>query len=161
MILASQSFIEGYCNRIFEQAAYVEYYNGGVNRIFVDNPPIASSPALVVYEDYSRDFEADDLVDSDDYAIDYDDGIISFDYNLEKGFGSIKVSYTGGFSTVPYAVKQACIELVARKLKLGDTGDVGIVNKGSPGGMSISFSTDEILPETKKMLDLFRKEPIA
>lgn len=158
LILVVQSFIEEYCHRIFEKLAVTEYYHGGVDRICVKRPPIASSPAPVIYEDYSREYEADDIVDSDDYYIDYDTGIIYFDYNLEKGPGSIKITYTGGYTTIPQAIKQACVELVARKVKLGATGDIGVVSKGTPGGINVTFSMAEILPETKEALDLFRLE---
>ncbi len=161
LILAAQGFIEEYCNRAFEKLSVTEYYHGGVNRIGVKRPPIASSPAPVIYEDADRDYEAEDLVDADDYFVDEENGFIDFDYEIMKGFGAIKITYTGGYAVIPYTVKQACIELVVRKLKTGDTGDIGVLSRGTSGGGNVSFSLDALLPETKRALELFKKEPFA
>ncbi len=34
------SLIDSYCGRVFEQATYTEYHNGGVASVFIKNPPI-------------------------------------------------------------------------------------------------------------------------
>lgn len=158
LIPAAQSFIEEYCRRVFEKAEVTEYHHGGSNRILIKRYPIVSTPAPIVWDDWDRDYETDDIVDADDYFVDYDNGIFFFDYELGKGYGSIKVKYTGGYTTVPEAVRQACVELVARKIRAGAPGDTGVVSKGMPGGTSVTFSTDGLLPETKLALDLFKRE---
>jgi hypothetical protein len=160
LIPAAQSLIEEYCNRLFEQGAETEYSNGGVDRICLKRYPliVAEGTPLKVYEDGSRDYGEDTLVDSDDYHVDIDNGIILFDYLLEKSYGAVKVIYTGGYATVPSAVSQACVELVARKLKIGMSGDIGLISKGTPGGINISFSQADLIPEVKIVLDSFRSE---
>jgi len=120
--------------------------------------PIATTPAPIVWDDWDRDYETDDIVDTDDYFVDYDNGIFFFDYNLEKGYGSIKIKYTGGYTTIPEAIRQTCVELVARKVRIGPSGDTGVISKGMPTGTSVAFNMEDLLPETKLALDLFKRE---
>jgi len=161
LILGAQGAIEKYCNRIFEKAVVVEYSNGGKNIVHVKRPPINATPAPVIREDASREFGSSSIIDSDDYFFEDGGDSFFFDYNLEKGFGSIEISYTGGYTTIPEAIKQVCVEMVVRKLKMGDTGDIGVTTKTLPGGgVSISFSQEDILPDQKIVLNLYRKEPV-
>ena len=51
----------------------------------------------------------------DGYEIDYDNGILDFSPVFSSGWRNIFVSYTGGYSTVPGALKQVCLELVKWK----------------------------------------------
>lgn len=156
LIPAAQGFVEEYCKRIFEKQEYTEFYNGGVDRVFVKNPPIWATPAPVVYEDWEREFSEEDKVDSTDMSVDYDVGILYFDYELAKAYNSIKVVYTGGFPQIPAAVRQACVELVARKVRTSNTGDIGVSSKSTPAGaLNVNFDMSEILLETKKALDLY------
>lgn len=160
LIPAVQSTIEEYCNRAFDKGTVTEYHHGGQDRLFLKRYPIIIAPQtpLTVYEDGNRVFGENSLVDSDDYYVDVEDGIIYFDYMLEKTYGGIKVHYTGGYETIPGAIKQACVEIVVRKLKTGSTGDVGVASKGTPGGINVTFNLEELLPEDKLVLDLFRRE---
>lgn len=245
LIPAVQSIISEYCNREFERKEVTEYHNGGVDRIGLKRYPVTITELtpFKVYEDGNREFEDDSLVDEDDYYVDIEDGIIYFDYFLEKTYGAIKITYTGGYTILttvmsinrarnnniatietngahglavgdevvisgiggvgyngiwlvasvpnithftyanvgsnevetvdtggtitgntpgscplPEAIKQACVEVVARKLKTGLSGDIGLIAKGSPGGMSITVNQADLLPEAKKILDAFRRE---
>jgi hypothetical protein len=158
LIPAAQSLIEEYCNRAFEKGTATEYSNGGVDRICLKRYPliIASLTPLKVYEDGNRIYEENSLVDPEDYHIDVANGVIFFDYILEKTYGAIKITYTGGYTTIPAAIKQVCVELVARKVKAGTSGDIGLMSKGTPGGVSIVFNQADLLPEAKIVLDTFR-----
>ena len=161
LIPAAQSFIEEYCRRVFEKAQVTEYHHGGADRLFLKRFPIADTPAPVVYEDQDRVYSVDDIVDSEDYFIDNDNGIIFFDWSLQSGRGAIKIIYTGGYDTIPQAVRQACVELVAKKVKTGGSGDIGVISRGMPGGTTVTFNVNELLPETKEALDLFVRENSA
>jgi len=160
LIPVAQSFIVDYCRRDFEKASVTEYYHGGVDRILIKRYPIASTPAPIVWQDWNRVYGTDTLIDVDDYFIDYDNGIFFFDYSLGKSYGSVKITYTGGYAAaaIPEYVKQACIELVARKVRIGAAGDTGVISKGMPGGTNVTFSMEDLLPETKSALDLFKRE---
>jgi hypothetical protein len=165
LITPAQAFIEGYCKRSFPAGAvaesFIEYHHGGSDKVILNRFPIASTPAVKLYVDFLREFGEDQLIDSDYYYIDYDAGIIFVDYEFARTWGSVKVVY----STVAVAAgadaprdvalaKQACIEIVARKVKTMAAGDFGVVSRGMPGGTSVTFSEAEILPETLMMLDL-------
>ena len=165
LIPAAQSFIEEYCKRTFgeidEEGQITEYRHGGVNRVLLKSYPIAMEPAPEVYEDCSRVFGEDTLVDPGDYHIDYDSGIIFFDYEVEKGWGAIKIVYAPTIGeeeediVAPLALKQACIELVVWKMRRGSAGDIGVVSRGMPGGTSVTFTAEGIPPEIREALDLF------
>lgn len=164
LIPAAQNAIEEYCGAVFdtveEGGTVTEYHNGDTNRVLLKRYPLDSSVAPIVYEDADREFDAEDLVDSDDYYVDYDTGIIYFDFEAMKGWGAIKVTYTpkypasGAVSNIPSALKLACIKLVAWEMKRGV--DVGVTSRGMPGGTSVSFTADGIPKEIKDVLDLFK-----
>lgn len=165
LITSAQAFIEGYTKRTFPAAAvaesFTEYHDGGSDRVVLNRFPIASTPAVKVYVDYLRVFGADCLIDSNYYYIDYDAGIIFVDYEFARVWGSVKVIYStvavAATDAVPRDValaKQACVEIVARKVKTMAAGDFGVISRGMPGGTSVAFSQDEILPETLAMLNL-------
>jgi hypothetical protein len=162
LIPAAQGFIESYCRRDFEAEEApvdeIEYHDGGVNRVFLKQFPIKTD-SVKLYEDSDRVFGESTLVPSTDYFVDYDGGIIFVDYELELGWGAIKVIYkpepvTLQNPTGEVAVaRQACIEIVARKLKTGISGDVGVVGRTLAGGSTVTFSQADLLPETKIALD--------
>lgn len=159
LILAAQSFIEAYCNRIFTQAAVIEYHYGGSDRIFLKRYPVASSPAVQIWDSWDRTYPSSDLIDTDDYYVDTENGIIQFDYPVGGSPAAVKISYTGGYASAsfPAAIKQACIELVARKIKEGTGGSLGAPTRTIPEGGSVQFAIDDILPQTKAVLNSFRK----
>ena len=168
-IPAAQGFIESYCRRSFEDILQIiaqeviEYLHGGTDRFFLKNYPISPTPALKLYEDSDREFGETTKVDPEDYFVDYESGIIFVDYFLEKGWGAIKVVYTtlanegteedAQLTGDAAVARQACIEIVARKLRTGTKGDIGVVSRGLPGGTSVTFSEADLLPETKIALD--------
>lgn len=155
LIAVVSALIEQHCNRKFNQASVTEYHDGeGCPYILVNRPPIASTPAPVVYDDTGRDFESGSLVDSDDYAIDYDEGRIELDSgNFADGNQNVKVTYTGGYATIPDAVEQAANILVAAMYHRGKEGGDGI-NGESLGGHNIVWQPgDDFPPFVVKLLD--------
>ena len=159
LIKSSQAFINEYCNRTFEKEALIEYHDGGSNKIFLNCYPIQTSPAIQVWDSWDRTYASGDLVDSNDYFIDYDQGIITFDYGVGGSPGAVKVSYTGGYKSyqLPTPIIQACIELVARKFKEGPSGGLGVPSRALPGGGNVTFVIDDLLPQTRIVLDSYRK----
>lgn len=158
LIPGSQELIDEYCNRKFEREAITEYHDGGSNRIFLNQFPVAASPAIQIWDSWDRTYANPDLIDPDDYFVDYEGGIIKFDYEVGGSPGAIKVVYTGGPATVPYGITQACIELTARKFKDGPSGGLGTPSRALPGiGGNVTYITDSLLPQTKILLDTYRK----
>lgn len=157
LILSSQAFIDEYCNRVFEQVAVTEYHDGGSNKIFLNRYPVASTPAVQIWDSWDRTYANPDLIDSDDYFVDSENGIIKFDYDVGGSPGAVKIVYTGGFATIPTPISQACIELVARKIKEGPSGGLGVPSRALPGGGNVTYVIDALLPQTKVALDAYRK----
>jgi hypothetical protein len=163
LIPAILAFIESYCGREFEESAITEYFHGPNSVFILSKFPILTIPALVLYDDWSRKWTADTLVDTDDYYVDYEGGIIYVDYNIGQGKMTIKANYTAGFGgtekssiSFPADLGQACIELVARKLKEGE-GALGVPTRAIPSGGTVAFGIDDILPQTKIVLDRYKR----
>jgi len=155
LIPKAQNFIESfYYNQILEQAPYIEYYDGPRSAVFVRNPPIASSPAPIIHDDPDRDFDTATLVETDDYGIDYEAGIIKFEYPLCKGIRSVKVEYTGGYvaAALPGIAVQAVIELVVRKIKDGAEGRLGVASRSSEAG-TVTFTREDLPQSTRDALE--------
>ena len=157
LIISSQAFIDEYCNRVFDEDEVTEYHDGGSSRIFLNRFPIASTPAIQIWDSWDRAYDSVDLIDSDDYFVDSENGIIKFDYTVGGSPGAVKVVYTGGFATIPTPISQACIELVARKIKEGPSGGLGVPSRALPGGGNVTYVIDALLPQTKVALDTYRK----
>jgi len=157
LIVSSQAFIDEYCGQSFEQAAEIEYHDGGSNKIFLNRYPIATNPTVQVWDSWDRTYPSSDLIPASDYFIDYESGIITFDYEVGGSPGAVKVSFTGGLAIIPAPIEQACIELVARKVKEGPSGGLGVPNRAIPGGGNVSYVIDALLPQTKVVLDMYRK----
>jgi hypothetical protein len=156
LVSAAQAFIEEYCGRIFAAAAYTEYFSGGSNKIFLSNYPINKTVSFQVWDDWQRSYGSDTLIDSSDYFVDENTGIIHFDYEIGGTPGSVKVSYTAG--DLPAAIKQACIEMVARKLKEGIAGSLGVPSRAIHAGESVAFIVDDLLPQVRIVLDTYRRK---
>lgn len=157
LIPAFDKFADNYCKRTLSQASHTEYFSGPARVLFLNNPPIASDPAVQIWADSSRDFASADLVDTDDYFVDTENGIIHFDSERSSGNKNIKVTYTGGYADadVPDDLKQAAIEAVAKKYQESRDGNIGMVSRTLPDG-SVSFRPMELVPQIRMILDLYR-----
>jgi hypothetical protein len=158
LIPAVLTFVETYCKREFTQSAVVEYFHGPESSFLLSKYPVATTPALILYDDWSRVWAADTIVDTDDYSVDVDAGIVYVDYEIGQGKMTVKASYTAGYadSDFPADLKQACVELVARKLKEGE-GALGVPSRAIPAGGTVIFAIDDILPQTKVVLNLYKR----
>lgn len=168
LVLAAIDFVKSYCgitliSQTDAAAAITEYFHGPGNVFILPQFPIATTPALVLYDDWDRKWGADTIVDTDDYYVDYDKGIIYCDYDIGQGKMTVKASYTIGYTTgvgssnpYPADLKQACVEIVARKLKEGE-GALGVPTRAIPQGGTVAFGIDDILPQTKIVLDLYKR----
>jgi hypothetical protein len=161
LVPIAQAFVERYINYKLEEAAYTEYYDGDCSIILVKHPPIKIAPAIEIWDDPDREFGTATKVDSDDYGIDYEAGIIKLEYPLSLGKMSVKISYTHDGDADELEIgKQATIELIARKIKEGPDGGLGIPSRSYPEG-SVSFQVSDWLPQTKAALDLLALGPVS
>ena len=99
--------------RVLVSQVLTEYYDGdGTDTVILREYPCTSVTTL--HTDSEREFGSDHLVSADDYENISQQGIIKITGTaLDVGVQVIKVVYDAGYTTVPYDLKMACIELAA------------------------------------------------
>lgn len=139
LILAVQEWLERECQRKFEQATVTEYYSGCHWRelIMVARPPIAS--IANIWDDLLRVYATPIPVSS--YvvpAVDSEDskaGIVRLDrLRFQDGIQNIKITYAGGFATIPTDLEQAAIEMVWAAREKGLNNLVGVRSRSVADG---------------------------
>jgi uncharacterized phiE125 gp8 family phage protein len=139
LITQCSKAIDKYCQRVFISTGSVtEFYDGKRQReLVLRKHPVVSVTS--VHDDYARVFPASTLVNSADYYVDTDRGIIKFDVTLSEGRGNIKVVYSAGYTDIaslPPNVVLAANKLVAAVFnKRKDDGQQG----ASLGNVSYSY----------------------
>jgi hypothetical protein len=141
--------------RLLLQRANVEYYDGdGSASLYLDNYPIASSPAPIIYvsTDDPRDFtSAGNLIAAADQLIEYDTGLIRLlEGTFAKGRHTAKISYTAGYSisgatpTLPWDLRNAYLDLTRWLFERWKANRVGVTNQ-TVQGITTGFRSD--IPE--------------
>lgn len=143
--------VKEYCQRDFEAADYMEYYDGdGTDTLLVDNYPINSVSEL--YDDPDREFGTDTLIDSSDYIIYSEEGKIVLDGStFSKGNKNIKIVYNAGYTTIPADLEQAVIKLVAAEYLEGQ-GSVNAVE-----GEGQQTRPQRLREQAYRILDRYRR----
>lgn len=149
IIPAVQAAMERFCGRVntgFDQASYTETLDGDDSpSLFLEATPIATSPAASVT--HIADDGTETVISTSDYRINTKTGEVfrlgsrfsfsPFDEfgepNLDRSFGysprwsagrqNWKITYTGGYSTIPADLKMVTYDLVARTLGEATSGD--------------------------------------
>jgi len=99
--------------RELKARSQTEYYDaaGGIE-MYLDNSPASG---LTLYQDSDRTFASGAIIASGDFVLYEDSGrIVLTGTTFSSDYKTIKAEYTGGYSTVPYDLQEACIEEVAR-----------------------------------------------
>lgn len=160
LINAASTMAADYCARglddngvsRFLSTARTEYYDGdGTDTLHVLAYPI--STVSTIYVDPDRDYASSDLLDSDDYVYYAMKGTVVTDGDIfSTGPKSVKITYTGGYTAVPYDLQHAVKELVTFWYKRNTDKRVGVTSV-SVGDKSISYEQD--IPQT--VLTVFKK----
>ncbi len=143
LINVATDMIEGqYCNRPFINVAttssttlqsQTEYFDGGGKDFFVKYYPISSISSI--YDDPDRTYtDTGDAIDSTSYVLYENSGRICLDYDSIPQTHSIKIVYTGGYTTgtLPYDIEFAAWELASLLYKSRDS--LGISGKSFSDG---------------------------
>lgn len=134
LIPAVQAFLEQECERVFEQVSVTDYYNGDewTDRLIVARPPIVSVTNL--WDDLLRVYATP--IASSRYVIeDAEAGVVRLDgLTFQKGIRNIKITYVGGFSTIPEDLEQAAIEMVWAAREKGVNNLVGVRSRSIADG---------------------------
>jgi hypothetical protein len=131
----------------FLSTSRTEYFDGdGSDTLYVKAYPISSVTSL--YVDPDRDYGTNTLIDTGDYVYYENEGkIVTDGALLAGGRKSIKLTYTGGYTSAPADLQQAIKELVMFWYKRNTDKRVGVASV-SVGDKSISYETD--IPESVK-----------
>ena len=125
LITAGSEWLERYCRRVFTATNYIdEIHDGtGENCIFVANPPINSLTDIdIVGTSSTTTYLATKFkYESKTGEIQFKRGTDSDCFYFPEDFQNIKITYNGGFSTIPSNVQLLCadyvIELFDQSLK--------------------------------------------
>lgn len=145
IIQAVQAWLEGACERTFEQGTVTEYFSGESfrDRIIVSRPPIVSITNL--WDDLLRVYSTP--ISNSLYVIeDARAGVVRLDgLTFQRGINNIKVTYSGGFAVIPEDIEQAAIEMVWAAREKGVNNLVGVRSRslgdGSVQYLSLEWDT--------------------
>lgn len=164
LIIRATNMIENqYCNRPLinvstssttSLASQTEYFDGGRYDLHLKYYPISTITS--VYDDPDRTYtDTGDVVNSTDYVIYENEGRLNFDSKLSDGTHSVRVIYTGGYTTttLPAEIEQACIEITGILYK--QTDNLGISGKSFSDG-SVSYYQDRISWIARDALGAYR-----
>lgn len=154
------SLAEQYTDRELVAGEHTEYHDGpGGPVLKLRQYPVSDTEeTIVVYEDVSRDFTDDTLVDSDDMFVNQEAGLITrVSSDWAVGRRIIKVVYNAGYTTVPYALRLSILEGVAFfwKRKNEKTWGVSSLSKGET---SITRFETELPATVKAVWDRYRRK---
>lgn len=161
LINASESIIETYTNKIFNNQILTEIYNGNSSTTLkLDKFPVTSVTSVTVVD---QSDDSSTVYNGSVFYVDLVTGEIRFNQNnvdpandnvFLSGFQNITVVYVAGYTTVPEDIIQAVIQLIlffnnnAGGIKSEKIGDYAVSYSGSSGNN---------LPQyIKNMLDPYR-----
>ena len=159
LIDAASETIETACGRQFNETDYTEYRDGdGKDRLVLRRHPVAS--ITDIWDDPDRDFSDATKVDSEEYFLDGDAGImVLLDTTFARGTRNVKVVYTAGYSAIPTDIAQACRMLVASWFHRGREGADGLDSRAI--GEAMQRFTDEPLPApVRRIVQSYREHAI-
>jgi hypothetical protein len=139
IIPAVQAFLEQECGRVFDQAEVTEYFDGEMwaSVLLVARPPINS--IINLWDDPTRVFATPFSVGSYDVK-DANAGIVRLldDLEFSDGQHNIKITYSGGYTSMPFDLEQAAIEMVWAAREKGLHNLIGVRSR-SIGDGNIQF----------------------
>lgn len=150
LISAASNFVASWLNRDLFAADYNERFNGtGTRSLMLTNYPVLSVAAVVI-NGVSVPAGTDT---ADGYFFDKD-GLALRGYSFQAGVCNVRVSYRGGFETIPLEIEQAVIELVSLRHKERER--IGLVSKGL-AGETITFTQKDFTMSIKSVLNQFKR----
>ena len=144
--------ITEYCNNNFLSDTYLFHGHGeGQQLLFLPNTPITAVSSLTIN---SASVPASLKEGDGGYTITENAIALSGGRTYTRGYANVRCSYTAGLAKVPNDVKQACMEMIALRLKEKDR--VGISSK-SLAGESITFLTKSMPESVREALSNYMR----
>ncbi len=102
LINSVSDFVENECDRRFKKTAYSDVKLDGQSskELILPQWPVISGETFTLYErKNSSDYGNNEwnTIDSDDYRVDNDSGIVKANFTFVRGFQNYKVDYTAGY----------------------------------------------------------------
>lgn len=145
------------CHRAFLEESHTEYRDGnGTSQLWLENAPVSAVTSIHV--DSVRDFGGDTLVDSDNYFVDTDAGVVIRNTgHWPREHRNIKVVYTAGYTqaNVPLDLRGAVYERVAQLWRRMVEKRVDITSRGDAAGENRSFITERFPPTVTEVLERY------
>lgn len=112
IVASVNAFVETYLNRALEEDERVEYFDGYEKSLILTTYPV--STAKVEVNRGTNSSENWQEVSADDYSLDKEVGAIMLSYSQGAGSRKIRVTYTGGYTEVPFDLELVATQLSAR-----------------------------------------------
>lgn len=152
LIDSVNSIIDQYCQISFSPRSKTNVrLNESNYYIMLPDVPVVSVERLAI----KRSSSSLEELSEEQYILHGEEGtieIIDFSISMPKNPRSIIADYTYGHSLVPYAVKQAAVELVTYydKREFNKSKDIG-------NGQSVDFTDSSVFPtHVRSILDMYR-----
>lgn len=111
LLTAASDSVERYCGRVFLSAERTETYSGlGTNILFLRCYPVASVATIKWLDDDAVETE---ITTGNRVNLRTGELRLTEEY-FPCGFENIKVKYTAGWTTIPEAVQEAVVQIVAQ-----------------------------------------------
>ncbi|MBX4215809.1 phage gp6-like head-tail connector protein [Candidatus Parcubacteria bacterium] len=162
------TWVTNYLGRNLLKQTYVEYYDGdGSVQLVLRNTPVVSITSI--YVDYLRAWAADKLVNSTDYFIRKESGIVEAFYlfgNWLPGRANIKVTYVAGYlpdidkteaqGGMPHSVRLAIKRICDHHYRTGYTNRKLDVSSETRGDLTTTFKDGDMQKDVLAMLQPYR-----
>ncbi|MFQ5471257.1 MAG: hypothetical protein ACE5FA_00035 [Dehalococcoidia bacterium] len=161
--------VDKHCRRTLASAAHTEILDGsGTDSVLVRNPPVATSPAVVLYISGEQSWDAAHTVAASDYVIEQRTGRVRLKptavnpdlfpqdvARFQAGIQNVRVDYTGGYTpaAMPEDLKMGAIEWAAASFNRRKA--QGLSNL-SIGGVSVSPLLVAMPASAKKLVGSYR-----
>lgn len=138
-INAATELIEGYCDRRFKSTSYVdEVYDGsGTDQLLLRNRPI-SAVTLKVRNTSLNDPDFT-TIPTDEYFVNANAGVLD---GLSSFYGRADrwaVTYTGGYTTIPSDLQEACATLASFLVLNASSGGDNSVKSKAEGARRVEY----------------------
>lgn len=153
LINAVSTSIETYTSNQILSRERTEYHDGTGNKyIYPYYTPITSISGI--WDDVSWEWGSSTEIDSSLYRVKNNNTIVLYNTTTTVGDQNIKIIYTAGYATVPYDIKQVCVEEVLRRYKRRSNIDISAISMDDG---SISIMSDDLLPRNKMILNKYKR----
>lgn len=158
--LANRAYkiLETYLGRQIKSQTLTEYYDGpespDQSELILNQFPIISVTSI--HDDLDRGFSSTYLIDSGDYVIYKERGVVKLFRNeaaFQKGIQNIKIVYVAGYSTIPGDLVDALIQMIEFMFNRART--AGFQSQAL-GGKSETYDNDQIPAMVKRTLSSYR-----